>query len=411
MGSDAPLWAMPAYLLVGFSVLWYLAAILLAALYQRVLYPRWRKRSYDPMYRPRCSIIVPCKGTPRHFQDNLLAFLRQDYPGYEVIFSAEMESDPAVPIIQAAIAACCDTTPGCDRASLVYAGLASTCAQKVHNQLAALQHVESPEVLVFADSDIRPSSGWLSQLVLPLSDPRASIASGFYWLSPPVGARAHSTLGELAHCQMNRVMYTLLLSSMPWGGLGVWGGSMAMRKADFEVFQVAARWRECVVDDMSLAEIAVRRKLRTVLVPQCVTPSDDLQPTFDDSANWFARQLMLVKVHGWFLWALCVLSCCAYLVVSALLPIALFGALFTQASFWAWGGGAALILMAGEMLAVLFYSLLGPTPNLVWVTFLAPVLRYAQWVSIARTINVWTIHWSGVHYRMDRRGRVVHIRR
>ena len=107
MGSNAPLWALSAYLFVSLSVLWYLASILLAALYQRVLYPRWRKRSYDPAYRPRCALIVPCKGTPRHFQDNLLALLQQDYARYEVILSVEAESDPAVPAIRAAIAACC----------------------------------------------------------------------------------------------------------------------------------------------------------------------------------------------------------------------------------------------------------------------------------------------------------------
>jgi cellulose synthase/poly-beta-1,6-N-acetylglucosamine synthase-like glycosyltransferase len=432
MGSNAPFWALPAYLFVSLAVLWYLGAILLAALYQHVLYPRWHKRRYDPAYRPRCSLIVPCKGTPRHLQENLAAYLRQDYARYEVILSVEAESDPAVPIIRAAIAACRgitagssgttagsrdttagskDATAGSPRASLVIAGLASTCAQKVHNQLAALQHVDLPEVLVFADSDIQPVRGWLSQLVLPLSDPSVSIASGFYWLSPRQGTRANRTLGELVHCQMNRLMYTLFVSSMPWGGLGVWGGAMAMRKTDFETLRIASRWRECVVDDMSLAEIAVRRKLRTVLVPQCVTRTDDAKRTIAGSADWFARQLMLVKVHGWGLWASIIGFCCAYLAVSALLPISVLGALLTPASFWEWGGGAALLLIAGEMIAVLLYTLLGPTSDLALVTFLAPMLRYAQWVSMAKTIFNWTIHWSGVHYTMDRRGRVVRIER
>jgi hypothetical protein len=347
-------------------------------------------------------------------KDNLLAFLRQDYAGYEVILSVEGEDDPAVPIIRAALAACDRTDAGSDGkcvASLVVAGLASTCAQKVHNQLVALQHVDSPDVLVFADSDIQPLPGWLGQLVLPLSDPSVSITSGFYWLYPQAGARSNNRLGELIHCQMNRVMYTLLMSSMPWGGLGVWGGAMAMRKTDFGALRVAAKWQECVVDDMSLAEIAVRRKLKTVLVPECITLSDDIKRTFVDSTDWFARQLMLVKAHGWGLWACMVCVCCAYLATSALLPISLLGAAFAQASFWAWGGGAALILVAGEMFAVLSYALLGPTPNLVLVTLLAPVLRYAQFISIAKTINNWTIEWSGVQYTIDRRGRVVDIRR
>ena len=78
MGSNTlPWWACAAYLFAGIFVSWQLSLVLLSALYQYVLYPRWRKRSYDPGYLPRCSIILPCKGTPRHLQDNLLAFLRQ----------------------------------------------------------------------------------------------------------------------------------------------------------------------------------------------------------------------------------------------------------------------------------------------------------------------------------------------
>jgi len=427
MGSTALLWALPAYLFVSLAVLWYLGAILVAALYQHVLYPRWHKRRYDSRYQPRCSLIVPCKGTPRHLRDNLSAFLRQDYACYEVIFSVEAEDDPAVPIIRAAIAACRgtpsgrgttagsrDATAGSPRASLVVAGLASTCAQKVHNQLVALQQVDSPEVLVFADSDIQPVRGWLSQLVLPLSDPSVSITSGFYWLSPRRGARSARTLGELAHCQMNRAMYTLFASSMPWGGLGVWGGTMAMRSADFQAYQIASKWQESVVDDMSLAEIAVRRKLKTVLVPQCITHTDDTKRTLGGCADWFARQLMLVKVHGWGgwgIWALSVGFGCAYLATSALLPISVLGALLVGASFWEWGGGAPLLLIAGEMLAVLLYTLLGPTPDLALDTFLAPLLRYAQWASMAMTVFNWTIRWSGVRYKMDRHGRVVRIER
>jgi cellulose synthase/poly-beta-1,6-N-acetylglucosamine synthase-like glycosyltransferase len=415
MESKALLWAIPAYTFTGLAALWYLSTILLAALYQHVLYPRWRRRRYDPAYRPRCSLIVPCKGTPSHFRENLLAFLRQDYTPYEVIFCVESESDPAVPIIRSVLDAR-SSRPGEGRelpVRLVVAGLASTCAQKVHNQLAALQHVDAPEILVFADSDIAPSPGWLCELVLPLSDPGVAVASGFYWLSPQTAKGSLPTLGELAHCQMNRVMYMLFMASMPWGGLGfgVWGGGMALREADFHALGIASKWRESVVDDMSLAEIAVRRKLRKVLVPYCITPSDDLQRTWADAVDWFARQLMFVKAHIWGLWASIVAFCCAYLAVSALLPLSLLGLLLGRASFWEWGGGAALIVLAAEMLGVLGFALLGPSPNLLLDTLFAPVLRYALWISLAKTINVWTVHWSGVRYTIGRRGRVLRIER
>jgi cellulose synthase/poly-beta-1,6-N-acetylglucosamine synthase-like glycosyltransferase len=411
MGLNPLLWAVPATVFAGFWVFWQVGNVLLAAFYQRVLYPRWRKRSYDENYLPRCSLIVPCKGIPRHFEENLRALLRQEYARYEVIFCVEAESDPAVPIIRRVLAARRDGDVESSHASLVIAGLTAKCAQKVHNQLVALQHVEEPEVLVFADSDVKPAPGWLRQLVLPLSDPRVSIAGGFYWLVPQAGTRFPSLLGELAHCQMNRAMYALFVSSMSWGGLGVWGGGMAMRKADFAALRIASHWQECVVDDMSLAEIAVRRKLRTVVVPECIILTDDAKQTVEDAADWFARQLMLVKAHGWELWAFGVLLCFAYLAVSALLPVSVIASLVGEGSFWEWGGGAALILIVGEMLIALSCVLLGRSPRFLALTLLAPLLRYAQGLSVFKTIGSWTIHWSGVSYTIDRSGRVVLIER
>ncbi len=399
MESHMPWWAIAAYAIVGLFVLWYWATILFTGVYQYVLYPRRNRRRYDSNFLPRCAVLVPCKGTPLHAKVNLLAFARQDYPDYNVIYAVESECDPVVPLVREAI-----NESG--RGTLIVAGLTSTCAQKVHNLLVALQYVGSAEVIVFADSDIAPQPHWLRQVVLPLSDPQVSIATGFRWFLGRSG-----TLGEYAHRYTNMVTYAMFVSMASWSGVGVWGGTMAMRKADFDALDVVSMWVDSVVDDMSLAQIAVRHRLKTVFVPACITPTDDTLLTFADYLDWFARQLLYIKAYQRSYWAVGVFMAVVLVTVVALIPIAAFAAWRTGTSFWAWGGGAGLILFASEMLAMPVFALMGPVDEWPIFSLLAPMLRLGQGVGMAKTLFTWTIHWSGVRYTFDEDGKVVRVER
>jgi hypothetical protein len=399
MGSQPQVWATAACICGLALAICHWSFVLFTALYRHVVYPRRARRRYDPDFRPRCVVIIPCKGTPRHASSNLLAFLRQDYPDYRVIFAVEARDDPAVPIIERLIAEN-------DRASLVVAGLASTCAQKVHNELAAITRVEEPEVLVFADNDIAPARTWLRELVAPLSDPTVSITTGFRWL---VGR--NGTFGEMAHSYTSMFTYVVFASTSYWSGVGLWGGTMAMRKADFDALGVATRWRESVVDDLSLSQLAVRRKLRSVLVPLCVTPSDDVLHDFSHLTDWIARQLLYAKAYHVDFWLLALTLMLVVVVLYGLLPVSILAAMWTGDASWAWGAGGALIFAAGEAVAGLLYSLLGPIPAPVKFALLVPAMRFAHLIGCVKTVATRTIHWSGVRYTFDRRGKVVRIER
>jgi cellulose synthase/poly-beta-1,6-N-acetylglucosamine synthase-like glycosyltransferase len=329
----------------------------------------------------------------------LLAFLQQDYPRYNVVFSVQAEDDPAVPIIK-------DLVVEDDRASLIVAGLSSTCAQKVHNLLAGIQLVGPSEIIVFADNDIGPAPGWLRQLVLPLSDPNVSIATSFCWLHGQNG-----TLSELAHSHTSIFIYLVFTWLAHWNGIGLWGGTTAMRKRDFIELGVEAKWRESVVDDMSLSQIAMLHGLKSVLVPSCITPSDNTVSTLGEYTNWVARQLLYVKAYHPRLWLGCMALVTGASVMYALFPISITGALFTPRSFWELGGGASLVLIICEMLTVFFYALLGPVPYLVKFSLLAPVLRLGQLVGCFKTVATRTITWGGVRYTFDAAGRVTRIER
>ena len=197
-------------------------ATLFSIFYHRFMYEKRYRPKFDSSYQPRCSIILPCKGIPQNFEENIRSFYELDYKDYEVIFTVESEDDPCVPVIKKVIE---EKSSG----SLAVAGITTTCSQKNHNMIAAVDIANDPEVYVFADSDIKLLRDWLKELILPLSKPDISVASGFRWLYSSTGK-----MGEMTNAYQNSMLLVLFSSASFINDTGLWGGSMAMKKKDFE---------------------------------------------------------------------------------------------------------------------------------------------------------------------------------
>lgn len=389
--------------LLGFSVC-VVAGVFLSTfftiLYQFMIYSRVYRPKFNPAYHPRCAVIVPCKGGgTKNYEDNLKSFLKLSYEPYQVIFTVESEADGAVPKIREVIA-------GNPKASLVVAGLSSCCAQKNFNQLAAIKKADNPEVLVFADVDISPRPEWLSEIVLPLSDSSIAVTTGFRWLHAERG-----TLAQQAHFYMNAFLYTIYSTASFVGGVGLWGGSMAIRTKDFETLEVAARWSETVVDNSSLSQLLKKRKRRSILVPTCITHTNDLINSVSDATRWFERQMMFLKLYQRSIWIVAIPIIAVCLAAIAWLPLAIFISLVSHLSFFAIGGGASLVLVIGKFAADLMYPALGPMPRFGSFMLLQPAALCVFLISCLRTAFKRTIIWSGIKYRMSFSGKVTGLER
>lgn len=367
--------------------------------YQRYYYDRFVRRRFDPDYRPRCSIIVPCKGIPKDLGKNLRGFLNLDYPDYSVVYSVESEKDEAVPIIRSIIA---DNR----RAKLAVAGLSKTCVQKNHNLLAALEIGKEADVYVFADADIKPEQQWLRELILPLADPKIAVTSGFRWLHAKNG-----TIGELAHSYVNIFIYVLFSVACFFGGVGLWGGSMAIRREDFEKLGVAEKWAHAGVDDMSLSALVFKAHRKAVVVPHCVIQTDDLLQTVRGTISWFERQIMYLKVYQLNLWLLLIPISLVGISCLMMMPYALVAATSPERTFFAAGGGAALVFYVGELLTISMYPLMGSMYKKGKFFLIWPFLRLTQIASFVLTLLTNSITWAGIKYQLAFNGNVNRIER
>jgi Glycosyltransferases, probably involved in cell wall biogenesis len=369
-------------------------------LHQRFWYDRILRKRYNASYNPRCSIILPCKGVPENLETNLKAFLDLAYVNFEIIFTVESEEDLAFSSISRLI------TPY-PKASVVVAGKAAQCGQKNFNQLAAIKNAKVPDVYVFADIDICPQKQWLNELVLPLSNKKITAVTGFRWNRP-----AHETMGEYVHTYLNIFLYIWMTTINFFGGAFLWGGSMAIRKKDFEDLKVAECWKHAVVDDNSLSRILMKKLKRTVVVPACVTATDDLLASVSKSIFWFTRQVMYLKAHEkplWFFGALPLVLIAFFLYTW--LPLSLVLSAGSAKTFFNMGGGATLIFYAGGLFIVPLFPVLGPLPGLYKMFFIEPLLRFTIVISLFKTAVTNKIIWSGIKYHLTFSGTVAKVER
>jgi len=381
------------------------AATLFTIVYQRSIYRR-RRASYDPSYAPICSVVVPCKGIPKNFGDNLRGFLRFDYPEYEVIYVTESAEDAAVPEIKKIL-----SENG--RAKFAIAGLSTSCAQKNQNMLAALREVRpDSEVFVFADSDIKPGSHWLREIVLPLQNKKVSVTTGFRWLLSTEG-----TIGELCHAYVNIFIYTCFCTASYIGGVGLWGGTMAIRRRDYDELGVEKVWSRAAVDDMSLSTLVLKNKRKAVVVADCITTTDDLLASVGATVSWFERQIMYLKSYQRVLWvfpALPMAILVGYLLLllpyAAVAPLIVGDGAYLDA-FLKSGGGASLIFILGHTAVAMLYPALGKMPFFGRFLLFQPILRAAQMISYFKTWTTRTITWAGIRYKLDFHGDVREIKR
>jgi cellulose synthase/poly-beta-1,6-N-acetylglucosamine synthase-like glycosyltransferase len=266
-------------------------------------YCRRSRHSRSSRYQPKAVVIVPCRGLDHEFEDNIRAYLTQDYRDYEVIFVTENEADPAHATVSRIV-------KQSRRASwIVLSGEAKDSGQKVHNLIAAVEMLDSidrrAEVLVFADSDALPSRTWLSELVAPLGDKRIGATTGFRWYLP-----TKPQISSLLLAVWNASALALLGERSGFA----WGGSTAIRRENFEKLGIKSRWQGAVSDDYVLTAAVAEARQRIKFVPQCLVVSH-IEASFQSLLEFTTRQIRITRVYAPTVWKLTAFSHVLYNLV------------------------------------------------------------------------------------------------
>ena len=263
---------------------------------------RRRRRSLLGSYTPSAAVVIPCKGLEEGFDANLDRFLNQDYPDYQVVFSLASADDLAYHHLQARLEArVASGVIGNPRTSLVVAGVPEGRGEKVNNLVRGVREADpAAQVLVFADIDAAPSPDWLRSLVAPLANSHITVSTGYRWYLPGTG------FGSRLRAAWDTSIATMLGDH---DHNFAWGGSMAIRAADFHQLKIAERhWANTVSDDLSLTRAVQEAGGKIAFEPRCLVASRG-ESSLWGFFRWSTRQVILTRVYTARIWGLGLAAC------------------------------------------------------------------------------------------------------
>jgi len=344
-------------------------------------------------FLPSVAVILPVRGLDVGFDENVRAMLSQVYPRYRVLVVADDSADPALLRIQSIAR----EFPRVTVATIL--SDPSPLRGKVNALRSALARLRpEDEVVVFADSDIRPAPDWLRQLVQPLADSTVGVATGFRWYLPP-----RPTFWALVRAEWNAVSANVLFD--PRRSFA-WGGSCAIRKDLLVPLRLEDRWREVLSDDLILTQAVREAGLKIAYVPAA------LVPTFEGAdratcTEWCFRQMTMATLY------LPIVRRYATAAFAVFNGSILFGiACFALAGIW----GVAYLIPAAIFLAPLPVSiakaslrrraLFSAAPTVAaawnvpaWRTAIAAIaIPWVMTAGLLRTRRPTTIRWRGHTY-------------
>lgn len=188
----------------------------------------WATMAHRPLPRflpcPRVTVLKPVAGADDELRENLESFARVDYPAYEILLGVASASDPAVPIVEAFIAAHPDLEA---RLILTTPTSASVINPKVA-QLIDLTRQARGSVLVVSDANVRVRSSYLHSMVAALMEPGVGLVS-----SVIRGTGEQSFGAAIENAQLSGYVAPAVVAAAHLFRRPITiGKSMAMRRAD-----------------------------------------------------------------------------------------------------------------------------------------------------------------------------------
>uniref|UniRef100_A0A7S3D9D8 ceramide glucosyltransferase n=1 Tax=Palpitomonas bilix TaxID=652834 RepID=A0A7S3D9D8_9EUKA len=206
---------------------------------------------------PLVTIIKPLKGVDDGMEENIVSFLQQDYPEYEIIFCVDAEKDKAYAFV-------CDILSRhhtyAKRVVFTTKGARVGPNPKINNMVPAFDLVRS-ELVLSSDSNARVEASYLRRVVKYMTnDDKVVIASGF------VAGFSPSGFGGMLECLYLNTFYARFMLLLDALGIPQVVGKNIMFRRDFILRNGGlAALGYHLAEDNVMGQWAVRERLKVVL--------------------------------------------------------------------------------------------------------------------------------------------------
>ncbi len=250
---------------------------------------QFAKKEVQPLPVPhqrQVSVLMCVRGCDPTLRQSLVGLLQQDFEDYHVHLIVDHRSDLAWDVVQKVKR----EFDHADRLTIhEMCNPLDSCGLKCSALVQGLAEVDkNTNYLVLLDSDVKPHSTWLAELLGPLhADQTIGVVTGNQWFEPPAG----STWGALARSMWNAgALVPTALFQNPWAG------TLAMRYADAQAIDISEVWRNSVVDDGPIRDVMNQLGLKIFFAPSLIMINPE-NCTFSYVNRWVTRMLTWSRLY------------------------------------------------------------------------------------------------------------------
>lgn len=227
--------------------------------------------------QPPVTILKPVRGLEKDLKNNLRSACLQDYPEYQVVYSVQDPSDPALPILHEIQAEF-----GAERISVVISEFEAGSNGKVNNLLGALAAARH-EILVISDSDTRLRRDYLMTIVAPLADPRVGCVCTLFKVT-----KANRWFEQMELLSINAdFMPDVVFAEVTGASNSCLGPSLAISRSTLSKIGGLESLADYLVEDYELGRRIWTSDMRVALLPYSVDVVVDLQ----NWRQWWTHQI------------------------------------------------------------------------------------------------------------------------
>lgn len=226
---------------------------------------------------PAVTILKPVCGLEKGLHDNLRSACLQDYPNYQVVFSVQEETDPAIPLLRDL-----EREFGPERATVVIGRRHVGTNGKINNLIGGLAHARY-EILVISDSDFYLRPDYLKAIVAPLEDPEVGFVCTFF-----KATSAGSWFERMELLTMNAGFFPDTAFAYVTGTAKFCiGASMAFRRSTLDEIGGFESLADYLVEDYELGRRIWERGKKAAVAPYVVETVVDLKTP----SQWWNHQV------------------------------------------------------------------------------------------------------------------------
>jgi ceramide glucosyltransferase len=230
-----------------------------------------------PVVWPPVTVLKPVHGLGKNLKANLRSFCHQDYPAYQVVFSAQRENDPAIPLLYQL-----QKEFGAERVSVVVKNIQAGMNGKVNNLLGGLAEARH-DVLVISDSDITVRPDYLRAVVAPLSHPDVGCVC-----TPFKAVSADRWYEKMELLSMNADFLPSVVFALATGASNYSNGqSMTIRRETLDKIGGLASLGDYLVEDYEIGRRVWESGKTMVVVPYLIEATVDLK----SAGQWWSHQV------------------------------------------------------------------------------------------------------------------------